>query len=100
MDIQYIFGVSAVVLAVITGTYIHLRQYELKTKYRFEARTSAEYKRKSKEADEWRRAYEEAKAHAEELESIIKIQNMVYGKIKLNEVTNYADSEKGKTEKE
>lgn len=85
MDIQYIFGICAVVLATVGIIYYKIREHEINKKYEYEARTSAEYERVRREADEWRKAYEEEHAHAIELNALLKVQNLVYGKAKVKD---------------
>lgn len=88
MTIQYIFGVGCVVLSVVAGVYMWLRKYEIDMRYRFTARSSAEYKKVREEADRWRTAYEEMRAKAEEYEAILRVQNLVYGKVRLSDIEN------------
>lgn len=88
MDIQYVFGVGMVIIAVVSSIYIHLRECEINKKHEFIARSSEEYERLRREADQWRMAYEEMRARAESAEATLRVQNMVYGKVKVNEIEN------------
>lgn len=100
MDIQYVFGVGMVIIAVVSSVYIYLRECEIRRKYEFVARSSEEYERLRREADQWRMAYEEMRARAEIAESTLRIQDMVYGKVKVNEVENLHGRKRIKTQME
>lgn len=100
MDIQYVFGVGAVIISVVFSIYIYLREYEIRRKHEFIARSSEEYERLRREADQWRMAYEEMRARAESAEATLRVQNMVYGKVKVNEIENLHGRKRIKTQME
>lgn len=62
------------------------KQQEIKARYSFQARTSKEYKQLRQEADQWRTAYEEEKAKNEDLNALLRVQNLVYGKKKVKDM--------------
>ena len=82
-----IFTGTVLLTAVIIGVTISGTKYmEMKAKYNFQARHSKEYKQLRKEADEWRQAYEEERAKCEDLNALLRVQNIVYGKQKVKDI--------------
>ncbi len=77
---------AIVTASAIIGLAIWLtKQQEIKARYSFQARHSKEYQQLRKEADQWRIAYEEEKAKNQDLNALLRVQNLVYGKQKVKD---------------
>jgi len=97
MDITQACGLAVVCLSTITIAFVAVRKYEIDCKYNFNVRTSKEYKKLRKEADQWRMLYEEQRALVTDLKAKLRLRDIIYGKVK---VKDYADLHAGKrTEK-
>lgn len=78
---------SIVTASAIIGLAIWLtKQQEIKARYNFQARHSKEYQQLRKEADQWRTAYEEERAKNEDLNALLRVQNLVYGRQKVKDI--------------
>ena len=91
MNPDILAGAIVVSSAIIGGVILWTKEREIKARYNFQARKSTEYKQLRKEADEWRQAYEEEKAKTEDLNALLRVQNIVYGKKKVKDIKNETD---------
>lgn len=91
MDVIRITGLIVACLAMLLSTYLIIRKWEIDSKYRFKAFASAEYLKVRKEADGWRKAYEEEHAKVLQYEALLRVQDLVYGKVKLKDAKNLHD---------
>lgn len=71
--------------AIIAITIYVTKKQEINARYNFQARKSKEYQQLRKEADQWRIAYEEEKAKNQDLNALLRVQNLVYGKQKVKD---------------
>lgn len=78
-----ICGLAVVCLATVVSAYGLLRKYEIDKRFKFTSRATEEYLKVRNEADSWRKAYEEQTARVKELEALLRVQNLVYGKRKV-----------------
>ena len=84
-------GAFLVSSAIISITIYITKRQEIEARYNFQARKSKEYKQLRQEADQWRAAYEEERAKNDDLNALLKIQNLVYGKKKVKDINHETD---------
>lgn len=81
-----IVGIALLGFAILGGSLIISTKIQAKgeaDRARIEERFSKSIEDLKREADSWRMAFEEQRIKAVQLESTIKIQDMVYGKVKV-----------------
>lgn len=85
MNPDILAGAIMLSAAIIGGVMWWTKEREIKARYNFQARHSKEYQQLRKEADQWRIAYEEEKAKNQDLNALLRVQNLVYGKQKVKD---------------